>query len=70
MLRKRDLNPRSLKTASVLILSQFSQPPAVKWDWSKERRGPRNMPSRFESYVRMKGGEFFFAPSITFLRGL
>jgi hypothetical protein len=28
------------------------------------------MPLRFESHVRMKGGEFFFAPGITFLRGL
>jgi Dyp-type peroxidase family len=52
------------------IVDQTSSPPAVKQTWSKEYCGPRNTQFRFESFVRMIGGEYFFAPSIPFLRGL
>lgn len=31
---------------------------------------PGNMPFSFHSVVTLKGGEYFFAPSITFLKGL
>jgi hypothetical protein len=47
-----------------------AEPPAVKQTRSKEYGAPKNTQFSFESLVRMKGGEFFFAPSIPFLRGL
>jgi Dyp-type peroxidase family len=52
------------------VAGQASSPPAVKQTWSKEYGGPPDTQFHFESYIRMKGGEFFFASSIPFLRGL
>jgi Dyp-type peroxidase family len=52
------------------VAGRSSSRPAVKQTWSKEYGGLRDTQFSFESVVRMKGGEFFFAPSIPFLRGL
>jgi len=52
------------------VIGQPSSPPGVEQTWSKEYGTPPDTKFRFEHFVRMKGGEFFFAPSIPFLIGL
>ena len=34
------------------------------------RRGPNQILHTFEQFVHMKGGEYFFAPSLSFLRSV
>ncbi|HEX8210573.1 MAG TPA: Dyp-type peroxidase [Longimicrobium sp.] len=52
------------------VMGQPSSPPGVEQRWSSDYGSPANTSFRFENFVRMKGGEFFFAPSIPFLTGL
>jgi Dyp-type peroxidase family len=52
------------------VVGQPAPTPAVEQTWSKEYDAPPETKFRFEHFVRMKGGEYFFAPSIPFLKGL
>jgi Dyp-type peroxidase family len=52
------------------VTGQASSPSAVKQTWSKQYGGRPDTEFSFESYVHLKGGGYFFAPSIPFLRGL
>ena len=52
------------------VVGQPSSPPAAEPSWSPEYGKPPHTPFRFENFVKMKGGEFFFAPSIPFLQKL
>jgi deferrochelatase/peroxidase EfeB len=52
------------------VVGHQSSPPAAEPSWSSEYGGAPHTPFRFENFVKMKGGEFFFAPSIPFLREL
>jgi Dyp-type peroxidase family len=52
------------------VVGQPASPPGVEQTWSKEYGNPPETKFRFEHFVRMRGGEFFFAPSILFLLSL
>lgn len=66
-------SPDFVKTGSTGIDPVIGQPasaPAIEQTWSKKYDAPATAKFRFENFVRMKGGEFFFAPSIPFLESL
>lgn len=65
-------NPNFMRPATGIdsVVGQPASTLAVEQNWSKEYGSPPSTRFRFEHFVRMKGGEFFFAPSIPFLRGL
>ncbi len=52
------------------IVGQPASPPGAEQIWSKEYDSPPATKFRFEHFVRMRGGEFFFAPSLPFLLSL
>jgi Dyp-type peroxidase family len=52
------------------VIGQSGGQVTVEQSWSKEYNGPADTKFRFQEFVHMKGGEYFFAPSIPFFRSL
>jgi deferrochelatase/peroxidase EfeB len=52
------------------IIGQSKAPTDQKWPQGWDRKDLGFKPFNFHSVVTLKGGEYFFAPSISFLKGL
>jgi hypothetical protein len=52
------------------VVGQPPTPKAVEQSWSTEYGQAPTTKFRFENFVRMKGGEYFFAPSLRFFAAL
>jgi deferrochelatase/peroxidase EfeB len=52
------------------VIGQPPAPPAMEQSWPKDYGNPGSVKFRFEHFVRVRGGEYFFAPSLPFLNSL
>ena len=52
------------------VVGQPPTPKAVEQSWSTEYGQAPTTKFRFENFVRMKGSEYFFAPSLRFFAAL